>query len=70
MNDSKKTDPIKIAVRRQREACRSSHGRVSAAKEAEREKTARLKALRLAREAARQVANPSANKPKAAGKRR
>ena len=69
---SGKTDSAKNALRRQREVdAATAMAEYHAAKAAELEKTARLKALRLAKakEAADRKAEPATTKPKRAIKR-
>ena len=71
MSGLKKTDPVKIALRRQREAdAAAATAEYHATQVADREKTARLKALRLAKEAADRIAKPVASKSKPASNRR
>ena len=65
MSGLKKTDPIKVAQRHQREIdAATAMAEYHAANAAELEKAARLKALRLAKEAADRKAKPIASKPK------
>jgi hypothetical protein len=64
MTERKKTDPAKIEHRRQRETdAAAAMAEYHAAKAADIEKTARLRALRLAREAAERDAKPAESKP-------
>jgi hypothetical protein len=64
------TDPAKIALRRHREIdAASAMAEYHAAKAADVEKTARLRALRLAREAAGRDAKSDASPPQRAKKR-
>ena len=70
MNEPKKTDPIKMAQRHQREVdAATAMAEYHAANAAELEKAARLKALRLAKEAADRKAKPIASRPKKPSKR-
>jgi len=65
MSGLKKIDPIKVAQRHQREIdAATAMAEYHAANAAELEKAARLKALRLAKEAADRKAKPIASKPK------
>jgi hypothetical protein len=64
MAERKTTDPSKVALRRQREIdAAAAMAEYHAAKAADVEKTARLRALRLAREAAESDAKSVASKP-------
>ena len=70
MSGLKKTDPTKVAQQHQREIdAATAMAEYHAANAAELEKGARLKALRLAKEAADRKAIPIASKPKKPSKR-
>jgi len=70
MSGLKKTDPIKVAQRHQREIdAATAMAEYHAANAAELEKAARLKALRLANEAADRKAKPIAEQTKKPSKR-
>jgi hypothetical protein len=71
MSESRKTDPAKIELQRLRQIdAAAAMAEYHAAKAADLENMAQLRALRLAKEAANRKADPAVSKAKPVSKRR